>query len=213
MGCGTTLLKNESYLCLNCAIRLPRTNFNLIEVNPLHKILKGRINFKYAASFLYYRKEGLTQRLLHTIKYKGKKDFGEFLSFKLAMEWQQVLQLQQFDLITCVPLHANKLRKRGYNQSECIANGISKAIGVPCHFQLLIRTKDNETQTNKKRYYRWENTKDIFKINNAIEFENKHILIIDDVITTGATLESCCAALQNIKGCRISVLSLCIATF
>jgi competence protein ComFC len=210
-GCGTPLVKNEDIICLTCQIKLPRTGFNLDKDNPIEKIFWGRVELEFASSFLYFRKEGLAQQLIHQLKYKNRQDIGVFLGNMFALEIKKNILEKEVDIITTVPLHPAKLLKRGYNQSDSIANGFAAQCGIEFIPDLIIRNENTSTQTLKKRYERWENMADKFSLNPAFNLDGKKILLLDDVITTGATMEACIKILQKEPSIRIGILSLCYA--
>ncbi len=210
-GCGTPLLNGESIICLNCHIKLPRTEFELKPENPIEKLFWGRLQIKHASSFLYFRKTGLTQRLIHQLKYKGRFEIGYHLGYLYGQEIKDKILEIKADFITTVPLHAKKIKERGYNQSDEIAKGFSKATSIPFIPNLIKRIEASETQTKKRRYTRWENIENKFVLNSSIDIENKHIVLIDDVITTGATMEACGKVILKNKYTDLSILSICFA--
>lgn len=210
-GCGTPLLNGEEIICLNCHIKLPRTEFEFNPGNPIEKLFWGRLPIQHASSFLYFRKSGLTQRLVHQLKYKGRHEIGFHLGYLFGQEINHSLTEIKPDFIVAVPLHPKKIKQRGYNQSDEIAKGFSEATGISFLPNLIIRTEATETQTKKKRYKRWENIENKFVLNENVDITNKHILLLDDVITTGATMEACGKAILETKNAQLSLLSLCFA--
>ena len=207
VGCGKKLYREEKYLCLNCLAHLPRTHFHQIVDNVLEKRFYGKAEIQHATAFLYFEKATITQQLLHEIKYRGKKELGE----RLGVFWGVELKNSRFDEIEAivpVPLHVNKLKKRGYNQSEWIAKGIARKMEKPLLTNILQRIIENPTQTQKGVYERWENVSGIFGAENPKTVEHKHLLLIDDVLTTGSTLEACIIPLQKIEGIKISIAAL-----
>ncbi len=210
--CERTLQENEDYLCFHCQTSLPKTWFHLIDENPVQKVFQGRIPLEFATAFLYFVKQGKVQNMLHHIKYKGYKETAYYLGKVFGYDLKQKLKTESVDIIVPVPLHAKKLKMRGFNQSEWIANGMAEAVGLPVNTTHLLREKFSETQTKKNRFQRWQNVKDIFYVKDHNLFQNKHILLIDDVITTGSTLESCWLVLQNCNGIKISIATLAFAT-
>lgn len=209
--CGNSLWKYEEVICTSCLFHLPKTTFHLESDNPVSKLFWGRVPVENAAAFLCFNKGGYVQSLIHQLKYKGRKDIGIFLGNRYGLILSEVLPFQSINIILPVPLHHRKQLKRGYNQSEQIAMGISQAMKKNLVVSSLIRTKATETQTRKSRLQRWENVKEIFVVQNTDILVNQHVLLVDDVITTGATLESCIISLSKIPGCRISVAALATA--
>jgi len=209
--CGNSLWRHEQIICTACSFRLPRTNYHLELENPVSRVFHGRVNIESAAAFLLFNKGNKVQRLIHQLKYKGRKDIGIWL----GLEYGQVLRYSPFftciDLIIPVPLHKKKLMLRGYNQSDLFAAGLSRAMNIPVENKLLVRTRATATQTRKGRYDRWKNVEEMFAIPDSLPLTDKHILLVDDVITTGATLESCIATLRAVKGVRVSVATIATA--
>lgn len=210
-ACGNSLWKYESVVCTKCDFHLPRTGFHLDAENPVTDIFAGRIRPSFATSFLYFNKGSHVQKLVHQLKYKGRKDVGFWLGRQAGNDFKTSLYLMDTDVLVPVPLHPKKQMQRGYNQSEEFAKGICDRFGVPVSINNLVRIKQTETQTRKSRFSRWENVNSIFRINDASLFENKHILLVDDVITTGSTIEACFRELEKIPGARISVASIAAA--
>lgn len=210
-GCNTPLLAQEEIICLMCNIKLPRTDFVLKNDNTISKIFWGRVPLEFASSFLYFRKEGLTQKLIHQLKYKNRKDVGIFLGSMYANEIKTAIKEKKIDIVTTVPLHPAKLLKRGYNQSDYIAQGFADTLGISFIPNLIIRNENTSTQTLKKRYERWENMADKFSVNSKYDLNGKTVLLIDDVITTGATIEACCKILFKENNVKVAVISLCYA--
>ncbi|MFN7013126.1 MAG: ComF family protein [Bacteroidia bacterium] len=209
-ACHQTLLKNEETLCTSCILNLPKTNYWKTKDNPVNKIFWGRIPVENACSFYQFTKGGKVQQLLHQLKYKGNKNVG-LLTGKLFGTELKNSPYIEVDAIIPVPLHLSKITKRGYNQSEVIALGLSETMQKPVKTNWLIRKYDSETQTKKSRFKRWENVKEIFATENENEFEGKHILIVDDVVTTGATIEACAQLLIKVKDVKISIVALASA--
>lgn len=189
--CKRTLVKNEDLLCFNCRAELPRTMFHLQKDNIVQKRLWGRVDVKMATAFLYFDKAGMVQEIIHQLKYKNRPEIGELMGILLGNELAEIQEEISIDYIVPVPLHAAKLHKRGYNQSNHFAMGISKTLDIPNLENLLSREIYTESQTKKGRMDRWSNVENVFKLNQTIDIEGKHILLVDDVITTGATLEAC----------------------
>ncbi len=209
-SCGNALNQQEEVICISCELRLPKTGFHMHDENPVSRVFWGRINIKAATSFLFFSKQGKVQNLIHQLKYRRQKDVGVELGRLFGIELQKSPFYKDIDFIIPVPLHPKKLRKRGYNQSLVIAEGLKESMGVDV-FTGLQRKIHSSTQTKKTRYERWENVKDIFKIENPEELENKSILLIDDVLTTGATLEACATVLSDVPNISISIATLAYA--
>ncbi len=210
-ACGNSLWKQEETVCLSCEFHLPRTNFHLALENPVSQLFWGRINLESAAAFLYFNKGNKVQRLIHQLKYKGRKDIGIYLGRQYGQHLKYSPFFQTVQLIVPVPLHPKKLLQRGYNQSEQFAIGLGETMKIPVDPYAISRKKETETQTKKSRFRRWQNVAGVFDVINPGSMEMKHVLLVDDVITTGATLESCIHALSSIHGIRISVATIAAA--
>lgn len=204
--CGETLSRQERDICLNCLYTLPK-------IEPHHKkeieqIFWGKIDIERAASFMYYRKGSPYNALMHKLKYKDAPEVGTRLAEMAAKELMDSGFFNGITRIVPLPLSKKKLRKRGYNQSEYIAMGLSNITGISVDNSLVKRDIANETQTHKNRDERWENVKDIFSVNSNVSLEDEHVLLVDDILTTGATICSCAATLQKECGCKISIFTL-----
>ncbi|MGA2822258.1 MAG: ComF family protein [Bacteroidales bacterium] len=210
-ACGNSLWKQEETVCLSCEFHLPRTNFHLSHENPVSQLFWGRVNLESAAAFLYFNKGNKVQRLIHQLKYKGRKDIGIYLGRQYGQHLKYSPFFQMVQLIVPVPLHPKKLLQRGYNQSEQFAIGLGETMKIPVDPYAICRKKETETQTKKSRFRRWQNVAEVFDVTNPGSMEMKHVLLVDDVITTGATLESCIHALSSIHGIRISVATIAVA--
>ncbi len=206
--CGEALISGEKILCTSCFYKLPKTDFHLDDKNPIHDLFLGRINLQDVAAYLYFKKGGGVQQLIHEFKYKSKVEIGNFLGENYGYELLKTDWIKSIDCIIPIPLHHKKLKKRGFNQSEEFAAGISKVLDLPLRTDLLKRTKFSETQTRKSKYKRWENVKDIFEIENTEYLKESHILLVDDVITTGATIEAAARHLVDAAKAKVSVAAL-----
>jgi ComF family protein len=200
LGCSGGLIKGEEILCTNCLVKLPRTGYIDIEENPIKEKFIGRLPIKNAWAFLRFRKEGIVQHLLHQLKYNDQPEIGIRLG-KLFGKEMKDNGFSQFDLIVPLPLHASRKKNRGYNQSEKFAEGLSASLEIPLNADCCVRLKNTQTQTRKNRSERWENVEFAFHVKQRSVIENKHILLVDDVMTTGATLEACGRQLMN-SGCK-----------
>ncbi|HNX22321.1 MAG TPA: phosphoribosyltransferase family protein [Bacteroidales bacterium] len=211
ISCGNALRQHETFFCLGCLQNLPETEFHKIDYNPLIYNFMGRVRVENVFSFLFYRKGNCVQDILHEIKYKGGKELAEYLGYLYGVDLIQCNHLEDIELIIPIPLHKRKEKKRGYNQSEWIAKGLSRAFNKPYSNEILIRKDYTETQTKKGRFKRWENVKNVFEVTHQDAIKNKHILLCDDVLTTGATLEAAIAQFVNIEGVKVSVVTLAAA--
>jgi ComF family protein len=207
-ACGRSLYKEEACICLYCTHHLPRTGFHLEEDNPVARIFWGRVPLHAAASCFNYHKGGKVQRLVHALKYKGRREVGQALGKLYGVELAQASQFKTAEIIIPVPLHPSRLRSRGYNQSEEFGAGLGESMSIVMEPDLLYRKWSSSTQTKKGRYHRWKNVDGLFQVSDPARLENKHILLIDDVVTTGATLEACAQALLEVPGTRISVAAI-----
>lgn len=211
-ACGTNLYQQEKILCTKCLYNLPRTYFHKVPSNPIEQSLWGRVDIERASALYFFQKADKYQKLLHLLKYKNRKDIGIELGRLYGADLVLEEAFNKIDYIIPVPLHRKKLHKRGFNQSEIIAKGLKEFIPAQLRTDILIRKKKTDTQTRKSRYERWENIQDVFSVKNSKELNNKHILLVDDVFTTGATIEGCAIALHNAADVKISVVTLAYAS-
>ncbi|WP_316737837.1 ComF family protein [Pedobacter aquatilis] len=210
-ACGISLFQNEYLIFTRCLYDLPYTDYHLHEENRVAKQLWGRLPLNAAMAMLYFRKGAKVQNLIHNLKYNNKTDVGVLLGNLLGDRLNNSLLYRGIDLIIPVPLHNKKLRIRGYNQSTFIGEGIAEKMNIPLDEKTLIRSTSTESQTKKSRYSRYENMKDVFGIINPEVIKGKHILLIDDVITTGATLEACANILLESGAEKVSIAALAFA--
>jgi len=204
-SCGSLLMKDEKTVCISCRVLMPKTGYELIADNPVARIFWGRIPLHAVSACYFFAKKGRVQPLIHELKYKGNSDAGLFLGREMAKELVKAPLFADVDFLIPVPLHPKREKKRGYNQSEVIARGMAEVMPAKISYNNLVRAVATETQTKKSREDRWQNVKEIFELRKAELLENKHICIIDDVITTGSTIEACAMALQDVPGIKISV--------
>ena len=212
--CGSRLSDGERHLCINCLGSLPRTQFHLSSPNIMEQMFWGRINIERATALFYYQGEE-THAVLHNLKYYDNPDVGRQLGMVMAEEALASGFFQDIDAIVPVPLHSSKERKRGYNQCQYIAEGLSEVTGIKVIDKEIIRTVNTKTQTRLSKDERWENVQDIFSVTKRCKVLTacKHVLIIDDVVTTGSTLISLAKAIQTVNpNIRFSVLSLAFAS-
>ncbi len=205
IGCNSHLLQQETHLCTSCLYQLPRTHFHLQKDNPLEKTFWGRIPIEQGFAFLYFKKAGLAQRILHQLKYRGNKELAEYIGKVYAGEVDTFIKP---DAIIAVPLHPSKERKRGYNQSAWFAKGLTAVWEIPDLSKNIVKVTATATQTKKSRFERWQNVKEVFAVKDADVFANKHILICDDVITTGATIEALVKILP--ESCKVSICAIAV---
>ncbi len=210
-GCSKQLVTNEQILCISCASLLPETNNYKIPDNETGLRFAGRVPYRYAATYAYFTDDGLLQHLLHRLKYAGKQEIGTYLGKKFGQNLKDAAWINEIDAIIPVPLHPDKLAKRGFNQTMLLGQGMAQSIGIDMMTDVLIRTRNTESQTSKSRSERVENMAGAFRITQKQRIEGKHILLIDDVLTTGATLEACALALMEAKGVAISIATIGIA--
>ena len=210
-ACGKNLFKNEVVICTTCIYNLPKTDFHLDDENRVARQLWGRFPFVQAISYLFFQKGGKVQSLMHQLKYNNSPQTGFRMGELYGYELKRSVSFKQPDLIIPVPLHSKRLKKRGYNQSEHIANGLGSILNVQVIVNNLQRFEATDTQTKKNRFARYENLKGAFQIKNPVEFISKHILLVDDVVTTGATLEACSLELLKINGVSISIATIAFA--
>ncbi|MBK5195747.1 MAG: ComF family protein [Proteiniphilum sp.] len=206
--CGEELLQTEESVCLRCLYKLPRTNNFREEENAAEKLMAGRIPFERIASFCVYAKGGILPPLIHHLKYYHKPEIGLLLGRVYGEDLTGSDFLKPVDMIVPVPLHPKKEKNRGYNQAVMIAKGLSDATSLPFAAGNLIRVVYNPTQTKRTKTQRWENVRDIFKVKDPQAYADKHLLLVDDVITTGSTLEACGVALQKCSNVKISIATL-----
>ena len=206
--CDEQLVKNEVGICLKCRFELPVTNFTNEINNKVEKTFYGRFSLEFATALLFYRTKGISQQLIYKLKYKGQQDIGNLLGKWIGTELLNCNRLKPVDYIVPVPLHPKKFKARGYNQLTTFGTSISEILEVPYIDNVLIKKSVTETQTLMQRFDRWKNVQEIFHLNDVDIFKNKHVLLIDDVITTGATLEACALKLSEAKHIKISIAAI-----
>ena len=210
-ACGESLMANEHLLCIECRYSLPQTNFHQHPDNIVAQQFWGKMPLQGAYSLYYFSKGGKVQSLMHHFKYSGMQRIGHILGNIAGAQLAGNETFNSTELIIPVPLHKKRLKERGYNQSACFAQGIAEKLDIPVEENNLVRLKATETQTHKSRFARYENMKDVFSVQNPERLENKHILLVDDVITTGSTLEACGNALLKVPGLKLSIATIAYA--
>lgn len=206
--CGDKLIEGEQHICMGCLSLLPKTNFHLQPDNRLEQFFAGRVPFEHIAAFAYFIKGGSLQHIIHELKYKRNPEIGNFMGILCGENLKGSDFIRTIDLLVPIPLHPKRQKKRGYNQSLEICKGISEATGIPVDSNTLIRTINNPSQTKSSRFDRWKNVENIFSLTNEETFRDRHILLVDDVITTGSTIESCAKEILKSEGSRISIFAL-----
>ncbi|MGB4846062.1 MAG: phosphoribosyltransferase family protein [Ferruginibacter sp.] len=210
-GCGSDLLDEDSLLCLKCIHDLPHTNFANLAGNPVEKYFWGRLPLQAAYSQFYFSKEFLVQHLIHRLKYKDDTKIGFYLGAMMGKTLLKSDRFKNIDALIPLPLYADKEHKRGYNQAAVICDGMSSVMNMPVYNKYVIRQHATETQTRKHRTERWENVKDSFKVVKENELAGKHLLLVDDVVTTGATLEACGSVILQTADVKLSIATLAYA--
>lgn len=210
-GCGSDLLEKDNQLCLTCIHDLPHTNFASLPNNPIEKYFWGRLNLTAACSQFYFSKTFLIQHLIHRLKYKGDTGIGHYLGGIMGETLLNSNRFADVDALIPLPLFAGKEHKRGYNQATIICNGMSSVMNLPVLPGAVVRQYATETQTRKHRTERWDNVKESFKVAKPAELNGKKLLLVDDVVTTGATLEACGNAILRSADASLSIATLAYA--
>lgn len=206
--CGAPLVMGEEILCTGCNYELPRCSIHTDTFNTIHRRLAGHVPLERAAGYFYYNKGARHTRLIHVAKYNGRPGVARFLARQFAREIIPDGFFKDIDIIVPVPMHWLKQMRRGYNQTHHIAAGLSDAVGIGVSYNLKAMRR-HATQTRRNAYLRWLNSQSIYGVERGDELDGKHLLVVDDVITSGATMLACCEALHRAApGATISVLSL-----
>lgn len=209
-GCNTHLVKGERLLCTVCRNSLPLTEYNFIDENPIDRIFYGRINVKKASSLLFFVENGIVKNLIHHLKYKNQEEIGSFLGDWYGMMLNENKELTDIDYVVPVPLHKRKLRNRGYNQVTLFGKRLAHYLNAEFKDNLLIKTSNTKTQTKKNRVYRWQNNQELYMLSDTTILQGKNVLLVDDVLTTGATLEACSMALHETKNVTIYIATMAV---
>lgn len=210
-ACHNLLDDNEDNICLNCRHDLPVTNFHFDGNPAVSKVLYGRAKIENGTALFRFEKKGSVQQLIHNLKYKNHETIGLVLGNWLGGELRELEAYQNIDVVIPVPLHKNKLKKRGYNQVAKFGKQIAEALNAKYKDDVLVKITNTKSQTTKSRLARWLNEDELFALKNMDTIDNKHILLVDDIITTGATLEACATVLNQVKNIKISIATMAIA--
>jgi ComF family protein len=210
-GCGNHLMRNEEIICTECLVEMPRTNYHLERENPVSQLFWGRCLVEKAAAFSFYTRGSRIRTLIHNLKYKGIREIGTVLGSMYGHILEDSGFTEGIDMVVPVPLHPSRERSRGFNQSLVIAGSLASAAGLLLEDNVLARVSKTQTQTRRSRYERWSNVEGIFKVTDPGKITDKHILLVDDVITTGSTLEACVNELVPADGVKVSVIALACA--
>jgi len=211
-GCGSDLLDINNELCLKCLSSLPETNFHLHPNNPIEKIFWGRLPLTCATAQYYFTKESLMQHLMHQLKYRGNKDLGVFLGKLMGHALKASNRFSAVDALIPLPLFHTREKKRGYNQASVLCEGIAEILQKPILKDIIVRKTYTDSQTKKGRVERWQNMEGRFELMSPKSIEGRHVLLIDDVITTGATLEACGRELVQASNVQLSIATLCFSS-
>jgi ComF family protein len=208
-GCNNSLVKGEDLICTQCILEMPKSHYHLEVENPFYQKFRGRLPVKHVMTLFKFVKQSRVQQLLHALKYKHQPEIGETLGRVYGQDLLEANFKDSFDLIIPVPLHVSRRRIRGYNQSEEFGKGLSQILEVRCDDSFMMRSARTDTQTHKTKLSRWENVSSIFHVVQPQSIDQKRILLVDDVVTTGATLEACGNALLKAGCSELSIA--CIA--
>ncbi|MFM7217597.1 MAG: ComF family protein [Bacteroidota bacterium] len=209
-ACRTALRRGERYLCTFCRYHLPRTRYEPLSDNPVERLFLGQAPVYAASAYYQFTKGGAVQRMVHALKYEGREEVGRFVGRKMGEFWLQKKALQP-DILVPVPLHVKRLRTRGYNQAGVLASSMAEAMGLPMRPDLLIKTASTGTQTNRQRFDRFSSLDRNFAVPSSSQLAESRILLVDDVITTGATLISCAGALHSAGASTVMVMAMATA--
>jgi len=211
-ACNHALMAHEKIICMVCELRMPYTNYHLNMENPIMNKFRGRLPLLHAASYYQFVKTGRVQQLMHQLKYRNNTTLGEYVGQLYANQlMHDDAVFLNADLIIPIPLHIKKLRKRGYNQSDYFAKGLAEKLGVSWSNELVERVVNTDSQTGKNRFQRWENVSTIFKTKPNTNYQDKHVVLVDDVVTTGSTLEACARTIMTSWNCNLSILTMASA--
>jgi len=211
LTCQLQLIDNEKHLCVSCRHKLPLTNYHLNKDDFISKLFYGRAKIERGTALLRFEKKGITQQLIHQLKYREQEQVGTFLGTWLGEELSNCGDYSTIDIVIPVPLHKKKLRSRGYNQVTKFGMEIATALNAKYIEDALIKVTNTKSQVTKNRFSRWTGKNDSFALSKSKEITGKHILLVDDILTTGATLEACMQELNNAENIKISIATMAIA--
>jgi len=209
-ACRGVLVSGERHLCGFCRVAMPRTGFCQHLDNPLVRRFWGRVQIETGTALYFFQKGGRVQQAIHQFKYRGNLKLGLYLGHLLGLSVKKSPHYRDLHLMIPVPLHPAKARARGFNQSEVICRGLAEALQIPSRPDLLVRLEETGTQTKKDRFHRWENVSEVFQVTDETQLVNQHVLLVDDVVTTGATLEACAQRLLEVPGVKVWIATLAI---
>ena len=210
--CGTDTIQTDHFICLQCHANLPQTEFERYPNNPVEKIFWGRVPLTSATAHYYFTKNSAMQTLMHGVKYKGNRELGIYLGRLMGQALEASNRFRHVDALVPLPLHPSKEKKRGFNQATILCQGIAEVLGKPIFKDVVIRTMHTDSQTKKNRVQRWANMEGRFELAKPEALKDKHVLLVDDVITTGATLEACGAEIMEAENVRLSIATLCFSS-
>ncbi|WP_184550001.1 ComF family protein [Mucilaginibacter sp. FT3.2] len=210
-ACNASLVANEHILCSDCRYNLPYTNFHTQPDNIVAQQFYGKISVEAAYALYFFNKGGNVQNLMHHFKYRGMHQIGNLLGNIAGRQLKENLIFNSVDYIIPVPLHKKRLKERGYNQSACFADGLAEKLNATVELDNLIRVVATTTQTHKSRFARFENMQEVFTVDKPQRLEGKHVLLVDDIVTTGSTLEACSIELLKVPGLKLSIATIAYA--
>ncbi|MBK8055271.1 MAG: ComF family protein [Saprospiraceae bacterium] len=212
LACDTQPKIRQGDFCVECLHKMPYTDHFSLPDNVVTKHFKGRVKLEYGAALLRFREGGIVQNMLHKLKYKKRKEIGEILGEIAGQKLMSSPLFQKPDLIIPIPIHYLKEKKRGYNQSSIFGKAVGRVLGVECREDIIIKSKWSESQTGKSRTQRVDNVEEVFELIKPELIQSRHVLIVDDVVTTGATIEACCMKLKASQVGKMSILTIAAAS-
>ncbi|MBT8253947.1 MAG: ComF family protein [Flavobacteriaceae bacterium] len=211
LGCQSVLTDNEKHLCSGCRHQLPITNFHRERNNPVERIFRGRVKLERGTALLRFEKRGIVQQLLHNLKYRHREEIGLIFGRWMGELLYDEKEFSTVDAVVPVPIHKNKLRRRGYNQVTQFGKEVARKLNAEYLDDVLLKSQPTRTKVFQKRLSRWTQDDGVFTLNHSDKLKNKHVLVVDDIITTGATIEACSLTLNKESGIKISVAAIAIA--